>query len=102
MKTKSKILFRSLNKEYVLGNINLFILLIKNWEYGDWKEKNFLIDLQNKWNYSLGIFDNKSLIGFCFASEKITNLYYIHLLYLNNEYRSKGIATSLLKSIEKF
>lgn len=91
-----------LTKEYVKQNVNVFIQLIKGWEYADWKEENFLYDLDKKWDYSIGCFIDEQLVGFCFSSAKIEGAYYIHYLYVSGQYRQKNIGKEMMDYVKKY
>ena len=103
MKTKSNISsvqFEKINKEFLKNNVSIFLDMIKNWKYGDWKEDNFLCDLPLKWDYSFVCKSDDDIIGFCFNSGKIAKCLYIHLLFINEANRSRNIGKLLIDNLK--
>src|ERR1041384_563636 len=84
-------MFRRLDKQFLEENINTFLKLIEGFEYLDWKAENFLYELPKKWDFSFAVFDDNKLVGFCMASNKISDVYYMHFTFLSEETRGKGL-----------
>lgn len=88
--------FVTIDKAFLTNNIHSFLNLIKNWKYSNWQEENFFYDLPSKWNFSFAIYEQNTLLGFCFASGKISNTYYIHLLFISDALRGKDIGSKMI------
>ncbi len=94
--------FKIITKENLEIQIENYKQLILNWEYCNWNSENFLYELPNKWRFSFSIHnENDKLIGFCFASNKIQDVYYIHLLFVSNHLRGAGIGGEIIKNAIK-
>lgn len=86
-----------LNSQILKLNINQFLELIKDWQYCEWTEANFLYDLNRKWDFSFSLKQNNELIGFCIASNKLLGVYYIHLIYLSNKNRGQNFGRLMIQ-----
>jgi ribosomal protein S18 acetylase RimI-like enzyme len=78
------------------NNLPQLINMINDWPLVNWGKKNFMCELPGKWNYSFAITNGKRIDGFCIASEKITGFIYIHLLFVANIARGKGMGKLLI------
>lgn len=89
--------FKGLTKKELKDNIKDYLELIKGWKYTEWREENFLHELPKKWDYSFSVFDEGKLAGFCIASGKIEDAYYIHLIFISAEARRKSLGKQMLE-----
>jgi ribosomal protein S18 acetylase RimI-like enzyme len=89
-------LIKVLNKEFLENNVNEFLELVSSWKYCSWKKENFMYELPQKWNFSFAVYDNNKPQGFCIASNKISDAYYIHLFFVSEESRGKDIGTAMI------
>lgn len=87
--------FFKIDKEYVKRNLNAFMSIIENVPNEYWTDDNFLLDLDGKWEYSIGIKYSDKLVAFIIASVKNKNIH-IHKFMVHEDYRSKGIGKILL------
>jgi len=93
--------FCNVNKEELRQNIGQFVKLIKDWKYSLWSEDNFLYELPKKWDYSFALYEEKELLGFCIASGKIEEVYYIHLFFLSDKARGKAFGKAMIEQAQK-
>lgn len=87
--------FKILEKCLLEAELPQFMQLVKDWQYCQWNEGNFLRDLPAKWELSFAVYEQEKLIGFCFASRK-SDIYYIHLFFLAPEYRGKSLGKQMI------
>ena len=90
------LVFKKIEKDFLEANVTQFLKLIKGWKYSVWNEDNFFYELPSKWQFSFGAWSEENLIGFCFASNKIKDSYYIHLIYLSTESRGKSLGKKMI------
>lgn len=88
--------FNLINKLDLKHAISQYLLLIHNWSYCKWTEENFLYDLPKKWDFSFSLSEDDTIKAFCFASNKIPDVYYIHLLFVSNQLRGKSIGKKMI------
>ena len=91
----------SINRIDLYKNVNVYLNLISDWKYCNWKEENFLYDLPKKWLLSFAVYDQNDLTGFCIASNKIPNVYYIHLIFISGKSRGQSLGTTMLEQAKK-
>jgi ribosomal protein S18 acetylase RimI-like enzyme len=89
--------FVQLTKEYLSLNVEAFINLVDDWKYCTWKKENFLYELPKKWDLSFAIYEENNLEGFCFASNKIIDVYYIHLIFVSDKSRGKSFGKKMIE-----
>ena len=87
-------------KDLLKKNLTDIMNEVSNFEYNNWREENYLIDLPDKWKFSIGIFTDDFLSGFSFNSNKV-NIFYIHFFYIFKQFRGGGIGKNLLNNCEK-
>jgi ribosomal protein S18 acetylase RimI-like enzyme len=90
-------IFQSLHRDFLKAHIGDFISLIEGWKFSDWKEDNFLYELPRKWEFSFAAYDADTLIGFCIASNKIKDVFYIHLIYVDEKARGMNLGRKMLQ-----
>jgi ribosomal protein S18 acetylase RimI-like enzyme len=93
--------FYQITKEELKKNIDNYLRLINDWKYCDWNEENFIYELPLKWDFSFSVYSNKVLVGFCFASNKIPDGYYIHLLFISPDLRGNLLGFKILKHAQE-
>lgn len=71
------------------------------WKYCSWTKDNFLYELPKKWQFSFAAYEGTRLTGFCFASNKITGVYYIHLLFIASSERGKSFGGKMIEHAKK-
>lgn len=86
----------NVDKEFLLSNLEHFIEILSGEPHEYWGHKEFVSELPDKWNLSLGaISDGASLLGYIIASAK-SDAAHIHKLMVRTEYRSLGIGSILM------
>jgi ribosomal protein S18 acetylase RimI-like enzyme len=93
--------FRILDKSYMESHVDVFLQLVKGWEYCTWERNNFLYDLPRKWDFSFAGFQDESLSSFCIASNKISDAYYIHLFFVSPESRGRRTGREMIAHAER-
>lgn len=94
-------IFTLIDKEKLQEDVGTYVALMHGWKYATWEKSNFLYDLDKKWQFSFAAFDDGKLVGFCFASNKIVDVYYIHLLFISSHTRGKSIGEGMLSHAKK-
>ncbi len=89
-------LIKPLTRDFLFSNLNVFLDLIRGWKYCNWTENNFLYELPLKWELSFALYEGDSLRGFCIASNKIADAYYIHLLFISDKARGHSLGKKCL------
>jgi len=88
--------FYQITKEELQKNSDNYLRLINDWKYCDWNEENFIYELPFKWEFSFSLNSNNEIVGFCIASNKIPEVYYIHLLFISPSVRGNSLGLKLL------
>ena len=91
------ITYKAIAKNDLKTNVNSYLNLIKGWKYSVWTKDNFQIDLNKKWDFSFSTYDNNELVGFCIASNKMEDVYYIHLIFISDNYRGRSLGKKMLE-----
>jgi|WetSurMetagenome_2_1015567.scaffolds.fasta_scaffold1161573_1 [ribosomal protein S18]-alanine N-acetyltransferase len=78
-----------------------FLLIDRECFSPPWNSENFLIDLPEKWDKSLGAFNNGLLVGYLIVSRKI-NHYHVHRIAVHPVFRHYGIGQRLLKDLMNY
>jgi ribosomal-protein-alanine N-acetyltransferase len=89
--------FQKVDKDYLHDHIDEFISLIKGWKFSDWGKGNFLYELPKKWDFSFAATENDEVVGFCIASNKIVDAYYIHLIFIAPSQRGKDLGKKMIE-----
>ena len=89
--------FKIIDKNYLDAHAENFIQLIKGWSYSSWNKDNFMYELPLKWQFSFAVYESGKLLGFCFASNKIVGVYYIHLIFISPQSRGKSIGREMIE-----
>ena len=84
-----------IDKNFMQKHLSEFVSILKNVPNEYWSDDNFLLDLEGKWEYSIGIQSDNILIAFIIASVKTESIH-IHKFMVHEDYRSKGIGKILL------
>lgn len=90
----------TLTKDTLQKHLPEIVNEAKDFEFQDWKEKNYLRDLPDKWKFSILAFFNSKLMGFSINSNK-SGIFYIHFFYIYKGFRSSGIGKRLIAACEK-
>ena len=93
--------FSLITRHELLKEIPNYLKLIRNWKYCDWTEENFCYELPLKWDFSFSVYSNNALVGFCFASNKIADVYYIHLLFISPDLRGNLLGSKILQHAQE-
>lgn len=64
-----------------------------------WEPANVMMELPRKWEFSLLLLHNSSVVGFLVASVYRSNIVHIHQLAVIREFRGNGGATGLVKRL---
>jgi ribosomal protein S18 acetylase RimI-like enzyme len=89
--------FIPLDKAFIEKNAGEFVNLIQGWKFSSWTKDNFLYELPRKWEFSFAAYENDKLNGFCIASNKISDTYYIHLIFISVVARGKALGTQMIE-----
>lgn len=88
-----------INTSYLHENISKFLCILKQNPDEYWGESHFLVELPDKWKYSLAVEDDNDLIGYIIASKKESSVH-IHKFMISNNFQRRGIGTKLLQHFE--
>ena len=91
-----KIRYVLLDKPFMENFVDDLVSCIEGWAYATWQRANFLIELPKKWEYSFVVYQENTICGFCIASGKLPDFYYIHLIFLRDECRNQGLGRQML------
>jgi ribosomal protein S18 acetylase RimI-like enzyme len=95
-------IFKDLTRDFVKTNIRDFVKIASDNivdEY--WGEKNFLAELDKKWDYSfVMIDDDRKIAGFLIASEKQHSIH-IHKFIVDSPFQRMGLGALMMKAIFK-
>jgi len=86
-----------LNRDIVEKNMEIFIDIQKDFKYSNWTKQNFLLELENKWDFSIYSKLNEKIVGYIISSKKNYNVYYIHLFLVDVAYRNHNIGKRMLE-----
>lgn len=91
------LVIKKLDKKKFIKNI-INIMNISKVRY--WNYNNYIKDLPNKWEKSLGVFDKakKQIIAYCIVSQKKDALH-IHLLMVSEKYQGIGVGSKILNNL---
>ncbi len=90
------IIIKKLDKKTLTKNI---IKINKITKIGNWKFKDFNINLPSKWEKSLlAINKDNDILGYAIVSKKRKSLH-IHLLMVSDRFKRSGIGTKLIDEI---
>jgi len=93
--------FVPMTKEILRVNLSSIIHETRNFEFIDWGEENYLLDLPDKWKMSVAAIEDGVIAGFSINSNK-GGIFYIHFFYVFEKYRSSGVGKELIASCERF
>ena len=95
----------NLDKNFVIDNFEQLKEVKKGCKIEEnypWTLENFLMEINNKWKYSLAyLSENNEITGFIIASEKIEGIIHIHSFYTKEKYRGTGIGSRLFEALSK-
>lgn len=83
-----------LTKDFLEKNIQSFIDVLSEFNEEYWTEREFLIDLPQKWSSSIVAIEGQSIAGYIIVSRKQAS-YHIHKFMVNAEFRSKGLGKEM-------
>ncbi len=86
----------TLDKSTLKSVLPELLSIVFNSKLVNWAEENFLRELPLKWQASFAIYDAGEIIGFCVASMKPDSNYYVHLLFVEEYSRNKGVGKKLM------
>lgn len=90
-----------LTKSFLQENLESFISILKDVPGEYWTADHFLMDLNDKWHYSLvSINKEKKITGYIIASRKGEGIH-IHKFMVDSKYRGQRIGKKLLTSLEE-
>jgi GNAT superfamily N-acetyltransferase len=61
-----------------------------------WKQRNFLMDMDNKWLLSKVILKKEAIIGYLVTSQKTYSCCHLHRFVVDKNYRHNGLGSSIL------
>jgi len=91
---------QNLSKEFLQTHITEFLDIISDGLNEYWGEKEFLYDLPEKWNSSITLIIQNSIVGFIISSRK-TDCFHIHKFYIHRLHRKSGYGDLLLGEFQK-
>jgi ribosomal protein S18 acetylase RimI-like enzyme len=97
----NKLKIESLSLENMKKLATSLVLMTSSWQMINWKSENFLSELPFKWECSFSIQYFNKLIGFCIASKKEDNSFYIHLLFVDQNERQEGFGLVMLNEAKR-
>lgn len=97
----TRINYQVLTKAILLERLSELFSISIDVDHDNWKRKHYLLDLPEKWRYSLACFSDGLLLGYIIASQNETNEVRIHKYVINQLYRGKGIGEELLHKFLK-
>ncbi len=89
-----------LKKVFLESNLGEFRKILKDIPYEYWGEEHFLMELNEKWKYSLVAQKDQKVMGYIIASNKIESIH-IHKFMVSISSRSQGMGLELLKKFEE-
>jgi ribosomal protein S18 acetylase RimI-like enzyme len=92
--------FKVLTKDILDNNLSKIIPETGKFVFINWNEENFLLELPDKWKFSIAFFIDGVISGFSVNSNK-TGIFYIHFFYIFEKYRSSQYGKNLLDACEK-
>jgi ribosomal protein S18 acetylase RimI-like enzyme len=92
--------FVPMTKELLKNNLDFIMQEVRDFEFIDWSERNYLRDLPDKWKLSIAALSDGVMGGFSINSDK-EGIFYIHFFYIFDKYRSSGMGKKLIGSCEK-
>lgn len=87
-----------LDKEKAIKNIKELIKIDNVIQDDPWKEDNFLLSLNYKWELSLIALEKNEIIGFLICSLK-ENSIHIHRIAVIPEYQNKKVGSLLMETL---
>lgn len=90
-----------MTRDFLRNNLAYIMQEVRDFEFIDWGERNFLRDFPDKWKLSIAALNDGDLCGFSINSSK-EGIFYIHFFYIFDKYRSFGIGKKLIGGCEKF
>jgi len=85
-----------MNKEKLIIHLEEIIRETREFQYQNWNEKNYLLELPHKWEYSIFSKLKGELVGFSINSQKSNSLY-IHYFFVFTAHRSKNVGESMIE-----
>ncbi|MEA3229579.1 MAG: GNAT family N-acetyltransferase [archaeon] len=96
--------FVKMTHNYMSRNLDMLHAIEQNWTgigEDEWKRKNYFLDLPLKWELSLAVEDQNSIIGYLFASEDcskvISRVSNVNKIVVDYPYRGHGIGKQLME-----
>ena len=89
-----------LTKDVAEKNANKIIGLGLDNSWENWTKENLLLDLNNKWNYSLIATYKDEICAYVIASDKSPYLH-IHHIIVGHKYRGNKIGNKLIEYLTK-
>ncbi len=96
---KSNIRILKLTPNFIEKNIKVFEGIISDNFKEYWKRKEFLMELEGKWDYSIALMLQEQIIGFIIASIKFDKVH-IHKFAIHQNYRGQKYGKLLLREFE--
>jgi GNAT superfamily N-acetyltransferase len=88
-----------IDRDFLKSNVPGFLFLDMGFPGGSWTEENFLVELPDKWRFSLALIIGGKMAGFIIASKKADAIH-IHRFAIAAEFRLKGLGAWLLNEFE--
>lgn len=90
---------QNITYDYVKQHISVFLDIISDGLNEYWGEQEFLNDLPKKWDSSVVLIINSSIVGFIISSYK-NDCFHIHKFFIHKKYRNYGYGELLLHEFE--
>ena len=93
-------------KDFIIQLSNLVSLDNQNFTESisseKWNEKNFLLDLHGKYQFSFFVFVDDILIGYSICSLKNDKQVHIHRFLIDKKFKNKNLGTKLINKIHTY
>jgi len=97
----NKFIIESFNLENMTLLAPSLVSMTCSWNLINWKSENFLRELPYKWRCSFNVKYLNKIIGFCIASKKEDNSFYIHLIFVDENERREGCGFIILNEAKR-
>lgn len=96
-------IIKKLTKISIKENIDTIVKMGKKIipiEIQYWEEENYLMEIEGKWEYSIGCFINNEIIGFMICTLK-NNDVHVNKMAIEDKYRGNNIGTNMINFLKK-
>ena len=91
----------NITRKFVLENFDSLKECSQDLEWDDWEKKNFLYDLNQKFQLSFGVSIYNFIVGYSILSLKDSKNIHLHRFITSSKYRGKGVGSFMWDEIIK-